>query len=168
MDGENTTMYSDLIHARSIDSLNHPSRNWVKQFWGQIRYDIPVGWRICGENLFAKHSIFYSDLPSYFLGFSVWDSYNECLSWDETQTWFNLLGINSIPVMYDGIFDEEKIRELFYTTNWKQQEGYVIRIADQFRYRDFRTCVGKYVRKNHVQTVKHWMHGQPMIRNELI
>lgn len=29
MDGENTNMYSDKIHARSIDSNHHDSRNWV-------------------------------------------------------------------------------------------------------------------------------------------
>jgi hypothetical protein len=32
MDGENTTMYRDHIHARSLDRRSHPSRDWVKQF----------------------------------------------------------------------------------------------------------------------------------------
>lgn len=32
MDGENTTMYKDTVHAGSVDSGNHPSRNWVKNF----------------------------------------------------------------------------------------------------------------------------------------
>lgn len=69
MDGENTTMYRDHIHARSVDSRNHPSRNWVKNLWGRLSHDIPSGWRICGENLFATHSISYSNLQSYFLDF---------------------------------------------------------------------------------------------------
>lgn len=30
MDGENTTMYRDYLHARSIDSKDHPSRHWIK------------------------------------------------------------------------------------------------------------------------------------------
>lgn len=30
MDGENTTLYRDGLHARSLDSRHHPSRNWVK------------------------------------------------------------------------------------------------------------------------------------------
>ena len=30
MDGENTTMYNDYLHARSVDSGNHPSRGWAK------------------------------------------------------------------------------------------------------------------------------------------
>ena len=32
MDGENTSMYSDYIHARSLNGGNHLSRDWVKQF----------------------------------------------------------------------------------------------------------------------------------------
>ena len=31
MDGENTTLYRDYLHARSVDGRHHPSRNWVKQ-----------------------------------------------------------------------------------------------------------------------------------------
>ena len=29
------------------------------------------------------------------------------------------------------------------------------------------TVIGKFFRKNHVQTVKHWMFGQAMEKNEL-
>lgn len=30
LDGENTTLYRDGLHARSMDSAHHPSRTWVK------------------------------------------------------------------------------------------------------------------------------------------
>jgi hypothetical protein len=36
MDGENSTLYTDYYHARSIDSRHHPSRNWIKQFHASI------------------------------------------------------------------------------------------------------------------------------------
>src|SRR3546814_8478297 len=64
MDGENTTLYRDYIHARSVDGRSHPSRDWVKQFRSGIAADIPEDWRVCGENLFAKHSIHYTALRS--------------------------------------------------------------------------------------------------------
>lgn len=160
MDGENTTMYSDHIHARSVDSQNHISRNWVKNFWSKFSFDIPEKWRICGENLYAVHSIRYDILPTYFMGFSVWNDKNVCLSWDETIEWFSLLGITPVPIMYRGIFDEKKIRDI--KLDKEHQEGYVIRVASSFDYSEFRSVVGKYVRRNHVQTVKHWMHGQPV------
>ncbi|KKL69189.1 hypothetical protein LCGC14_2117480 [marine sediment metagenome] len=167
MDGENTSMYCDHIHARSIDGRSHPSRDWVKQFWSQIAHNIPYGWRICGENLFAKHSIAYNDLTSYFQGFSIWNDRNECLSWDETLEWFELLQIAPVKVLYDDIFDEEKIKKLYLATDWERSEGYVIRKATKFPYGAFKICVAKYVRDNHVATSKHWMYGQPVEPNKI-
>lgn len=168
MDGENTSFYKNYIHARSLDSNNHISRNWVKQLWSTIGYEIPEGWRVCGENLYAKHSISYSGLPSYFMGFSIWNEKNTCLSWDETQEWFTLLGITSVPVLYDGVYDELKIKALWNEKEWEGREGYVIRIANAYPFVDFKAKVGKFVRKGHVQTVKHWMHGQKLEKNELV
>ena len=71
MDGENSTISRDYTHARSLDSADHPSRHWLKGMWGDMRYDIPEGWRICGENLYAKHSLGYDNLSSYFMVFSI-------------------------------------------------------------------------------------------------
>jgi len=167
MDGENTTMYRDAIHARSIDSGAHPSRTWVKQFWAQIKHDIPPGWRICGENVYAKHSIYYEDLKSYFYGFSIWDSNNLCLDWHDTLVWFQLFGIEPVPTLYLGLYDQQVLDDLT-NRDWKTSEGYVVRLDSVFSYRNFRDSVAKYVREKHVQTVKHWMHGQPVIPNKLL
>lgn len=168
MDGENTTMYQDYIHARSIDGRNHPTRNYVKNLWSQFAGDIPERWRVCGENLYGKHSIGYDDLPSYLMGFSIWNDQNVCLSWDDTQEWFQLLGITSVPVIYDGIYDEKAIRALYDSKkDWATREGYVLRLADSFHYSEFRQSVGKFVRKDHVMTAKHWMHGSAIEVNGL-
>jgi hypothetical protein len=157
LDGENTTMYQDIIHARSVDGRFHPSRNWVKVHWESIRYDIPLLWRVCGENMYAMHSIFYDSLKSYFYGFSVWNDQNVALSWDDTLDWFGLLGITPAPVLYDGIYDEEIIRGLWTEGDWARVEGYVMRVADPIPFDDFHKMVGKFVRPNHVQTSEHWM-----------
>jgi len=166
MDGENTTMYSDYIHARSLDSCSHPSQDMVKSIWGKIRYNIPKDWRICGENLYAQHSIFYNNLPSYFLGFNIWNDDNICLSWDETIEWFNLLSIHHVPILYEGKYDEDLIKLLSKKLKVKNNEGYIIRPRKQFHYNEFNKLVGKYVRKNHVTTSKHWKHSQ-IIPNKL-
>lgn len=165
MDGENTTMYRDHIHARSINSTNHPSRTWVKNFWSRISHDIPDGWRICGENLYAEHSIHYYNLPSYFLGFSIWNDKNICLDWNTTLEYFEIIGIKHPEILYDDIFQEDTIKSI--KINYEQNEGYVLRLADNFHYNDFKKYVGKFVRPNHVQTTKHWMYGQPVIQNQL-
>lgn len=156
LDGENTTMYTDHIHARSIDSQHHPSRNWVKQFHGCIAYQIPEGWRICGENMYAKHSLYYADLESYFYMFSIWNEHNICLSWDETVEWAALFGCSLPKVFYNGPWDSQAIQAIELDT--ERYEGYVVRLADAFAYEDFKLSVGKWVRKGHVQTDQHWMH----------
>lgn len=167
MDGECTTMYSDYIHARSIDGRSHPSRDWVKQFHSTIAHEIPAGWRICGENLYAEHSISYENLRSYFYGFSIWNDQNVCLSWNETLDWFNILEIEPVPVLYHGPYDEQLIRALYSPNVWERCEGYVLRLTDSFHYNAFRFSVGKYVRRNHIQTTKHWLYGQPVKPNKL-
>lgn len=162
MDGENTTIYPDgHVHARSIDSGNHPSRNWVKSLAGRIAHQIPEGWRICGENLYAKHSIEYRDLSSYFLVFSIWEG-DKALSWEETVAYAEMLGLNMVPTLYKGVWDEKKIRALWTGTG----EGYVVRKAESFIRAEFSTSIAKFVRRNHVQTEAHWMH-QSMIVNGL-
>ncbi len=166
MDGENTSMYSNGIHARSLDGRNHSSRNWVKGFWSTFAQDIPSEMRICGENMFAKHSIAYSALESYFYGFSIWNE-DTCLSWDDTIEWLTLLNIKTVPVLYDGIFNVKKIQSLWKNDMCDTSEGYVIRIADSFNMKTFKLSVGKFVRKNHVQTTQHWMHGREIIQNEI-
>ena len=174
LDGENTTMMKDIIHARSLDTASHPSRNWVKNLWAQHAYELPDDWRLCGENMFAKHAIHYTNaknnaLESYFYVFSIWDEKNMCLSWDETLEWITLLGLTPIPVIYDGVYDIEIITDL----NKKMEnsldiiEGYVIRLAREYHYNEFRNVCGKYVRKNHVQNNHgHWSK-QKVIKNEL-
>lgn len=101
MDGENTAMMKDCIYARSLDSNNHISRNYVKGIWGNIKHEIPDGFRICGENMYAKHSIHYNNLKSYFLVFSIWNN-EECLSWDETLEYCDLLNLTTVDDLSDG------------------------------------------------------------------
>lgn len=158
MDGENTTMYRDYIHARSMDYSHHPSRSWVRNLHGKIAHEIPEGWRISGENLYAEHSIHYKDLESYFYVFAIWDDKNRTLPWDEVKDYCGILNLNTCPTIYDDIWDEERIKKLYTPTyNGNTCEGYVVWRADSIAYGDFRHKVGKYVRKGHVNNNHgHW------------
>ncbi|MEV7524271.1 RNA ligase family protein [Streptomyces sp. NPDC091371] len=157
LDGENTTLYADGLHARSLDSAHHPSRAWVKGLQGRIGAGIPDGWRVCGENLYARHSIPYEDLDSWFYGFSVWDG-DHCLDWDRTVRFLRDLGVPVPRVLWRGVFDARALRKLRLDT--ARQEGYVVRTADGFAREDFGRCVAKWVRGGHVQTDTHWMYAQ--------
>ena len=188
----NCTMYTDGIHARSLDSSSHPSRNFVKNIWAQKAYDIPKGWRICGENLYAKHALYYCNEPTtlnlgthlqpryeffpgnnalddYFYVFNIWNDYNRCISWDDTKEWIELLGFSTCPIMYDGIWSMDVIEKCnrFVESNKGAVEGYVVRLAREFHYSEFKTVNGKYVRSGHVQQNHgHWMQNR-VIKNEL-
>ena len=164
-DGENSTLGRDFIHARSLDSRNHISRSWVKQLHGSIKHDIPEWMRICGENLYAVHSIAYNDLPTYFEVFNIWRD-NTCLSWDLTMEWCDLLGLQTVPVLYRGPWNEMIIRGIIEDKDMNKFEGYVVRIADSFTIDAFPYSIAKYVRKGHVQTDEHWME-RPVVPNKL-
>jgi hypothetical protein len=172
MDGENTTMYNDAIHARSIDSQNsnHPSRDMIKNLWGNVKHLINEDERICGENIYAEHSIKYNNLYSYFYVFSMWFE-NLCFGWNTILTQLNNIYYDSriklytVPIIYEGIYDEKIIKKIgsFYIENGylgDNVEGYVIRNSHEFEH-DFNEsfCLqyAKYVRENHVQTDEHWL-----------
>jgi len=166
MDGENTTFYNDYIHARSIDYKPHLSRDRVKAIWASVAFDIPEGWRICGENLYARHSISYDDLAGYFQVFSIWNDMNMCLPWSETVEYAQLLGLPTVKTLYAGPYDEVNIRWIAEEIVKRGGEGIVVRNMAPFHFSQFRFNVAKYVRRNHVQTHGHWMRQQ-IVPNKL-
>ena len=178
MDGECTSIYPDShIHARSIDTRHHPSRSHVKALAAEISYKMNPNHRICGENVTAFHSIYYTELPAFFLAFGLYDN-DMCLSWDEFEDVCDVLGVKTVPVIYRGMWDEQKIKDLWtgesafpvfdspsgFTCDG---EGYVVRNVEAFPHAEFRNNCAKYVRPHHVQTSSHWM-SEDMVFNELI
>lgn len=166
MDGENTSMYKDYIHARSIDGINFTHQDWVRCFHAGIKHLIPKEVKICGESMYAVHSISYSNLESYFLGFAVHDE-NVVWSWDDTIALFGLLDIKSVPVLFEGICGKFTILDTIGALDLNKSEGIVIRDRCEFSLDLFHHYTAKWVRPNHVQTDEHWRH-RPIIKNSLI
>ncbi|WP_223641420.1 RNA ligase family protein [Rhodobacter sp. TJ_12] len=165
MDGENTTIHAGGSHARSPDSRYHPSRDWLKAFAAAISPHLEEGERIVGENLYARHSVAYDALPSYFLGFA-WIVGDEVQSWDLTQARFEELGIQPVPTLYRGPYRTGLLEDLARALDVSKQEGFVARSADSFAESDMARRVGKYVRKGHIQSEIHWMKAE-LIPNKL-
>lgn len=147
LDGENCTFTNAGLYARSVSSTGGKLRERCKALWAAKRFLIPDGYRICGENMQWRHSISYNNLISPFYIFSVWKG-DTCLSWSDTLQFSEILGIPTVPILFEGKFEE--IPE-FDLTN---KEGFVVRLSSEFR--DFPQSVAKYVRKNHVTTDQHW------------
>lgn len=166
-DGEGSSLYKDDLHARSLEYKRHPSRNRLRVLHANIKHLIPDGWRICGENLQAKHSIHYQNLPDFFLVFSIWDERNVCLSWDDTCLYAGTFDLQTVPVLYRGIWNEELIKNLHKPIhNGDECEGFVVRLAGEFHYKNFRNCTGKFVRGSHVTTSNHWAY-ETMVENKI-
>ena len=160
LDGENTTLYPDGLHARSLDSAHHPSRTWIEALHGRIARAIAPGRRVCGENVYARHSLACTDLESWFYAFSVGDG-GHCLDRDATVRFARRLGVPVPPVLWRGVVDERALR-----VDTARQEGYVVRTVDGFPYDEFAHRVAKWVRPHHVQTDRHWMSA-PVVPNGL-
>ena len=79
--------------------------------------------------------------------FSIWEK-DQCLSWEDTLKISQELGIKTVNVIYEGIFDKEKITEKYEKYRiGKECEGYVIRKQNKFNVKDFKTNVVKYVER---------------------
>lgn len=162
MDGENTTVYPNgEYHARSVDGYGKKWQSWLKQYIETWCHDIPENWRVCGENLYAKHSIGYTfpDKTYLFQVFGIYNEKNECLSIDDELEWCKMLGVRHVPVFYRGYYSKDAILTAFdaykmYSKN--DVEGFVVRVEESFPYFEFSRSTGKYVRAHHVQTDEHW------------
>lgn len=182
LDGENTSMYRDDIHARSINAHSHPSRDWVRRFHGVFCHEIPDNMRIIGENVYAKHSIEYSNMPSYFFVFAIWID-DIVLAWNETLEWIDLFNqyliecvpndtsfrLYSVPILYSGSWNEEMVKQCYTGKSFESsaQEGFVVRDAGSFRVSEYPLRAAKFVRRNHIQpSAKHWL-TQQVIPNHL-
>lgn len=178
IDGEGTTMTAERTYPRSPDARYHPSRDLMKANHAARAHRIPEGWRVSGEYAYALHSVAYTKangnaLRDWFLGFAIWDERNVALCWDETLEHFQALDITPVPILYDGVYDRKIIEQIAATLDTDRQEGFVMRLADELAYPtgtppygQFFQGVAKWVRRGHVQTDQHWMHG-PVIPNEI-
>lgn len=157
LDGENTSLHTDHIHARSEDGDSYPWQSTVKALWGSLRYKIPEHIQICGENMYAKHSIYYDRLTAFYYVFNIIDKKRKVfLSVDECLTWCEELGLEFAPLLYRGVLTRDKCKMPKESAFANEVEGYVIRVIEEFPVEDYKKCCAKFVRKGHVRTTEHW------------
>lgn len=156
LDGGNVTMYRNAFHARSLTSGTHAWDTKAKALHAQIRHEIPEGWRISGESMYARRSIHYNNLSGVFIVFGIWNDNNVLLSWDEMIEWCSLLELPFVPLLYKGTDYEQAISAWGQTLNEESSEGFVLRYAGEIAYEDFPNKIAKWVRKGHVQTSDDW------------
>lgn len=174
LDGGNSSLESNGCFARSHSGIpTHSSFDLLKAFHSTIRHKIPKNIQLFGENMFALHSIAYSELPGYFLLFNVRDQ-DTWLSWDEVEMWAEEIGVPTVPVLFKGKVDSDaelkKITKSFMiqpSLCGGVREGIVVRVASEFSDNNFSKYLAKMVRKNHVAPNSgHWS-SKEIIKNKL-
>ena len=174
IDGSNVCMESDNCYARSHSSQpKHISFDAFKAAHANIRHKLIDGTQYFGEWVFAKHSIYYSRLPNYFLLFGI-RAGDRWASWDDIEDLAQELDVPTVPVLFRGSVSDysalkEKILTLasgMSTYGDTEKEGLVIRVSAGFYDANFSTNIAKIVRANHIQTSDHWAK-QSVIRNGL-
>ena len=188
MDGENTTLCADgTVHARSLDSKKHWSRDALTSTWKtKGRYALPDGWRIVVENLTATHSIVYKGLYTLYPCIAIIDDnhmvYSPCDLTACRQLDCELLAeVGIAPVITDlgemegdhphaFALDPRALKRIDQrkdiVTEYTNSEGFVLRNALPFHVNEYSSNVVKWVRAGHVQTDKHWMYSSTE-RNQL-
>lgn len=172
LDGEPWTIYNNYQHARSVETEYHSYQSVLFSEIAKFAYTIPEGWRICGEYMYAQHTIHYNDLQTYFYVHSIWNEYNRTYPLNVTIALCKVFNLIHVPVIYKGIYNKDIIHTAFeaYTHSiGREIEGYVIKRNEEFEYDDFYKYVAKWVRPNHVQVnEQHWKYSnEPMKFNKL-
>jgi hypothetical protein len=158
LDGGNLTFTRDSMYARSLDSGTQPWDRPAKALWAMTAHRIPDDWRVCGESMWARRSIPYSDLPGVFIVFGIWDETNTLLGWDDTVDWAQRLELPVVPVLYRGLSLTEARSAWARQRDPKTSEGYVVRVAGRITAAEFPFEVVKWVRADHVRTEASWRH----------
>ncbi len=166
VDGGNLTWSRDHFHGRSIDSGTHAWDTQARQLWATIRNDIPEGWRISGESMYARRSVAYYNLPGVFIVFGIWNENNVLLSWDDMTEWAALFDLPVVPLLYRGKDFKRACSIWAETHDEETSEGFVVRNAGAIAYDDFSMNVTKYVRADHVRTKADWRHRDDFALND--
>lgn len=102
-----------------------PFKSWAWSIESQLREILGHRYVMYGEWLWIKHTMFYNNLPHYFMEFDIYDS--------ETDTWLSTArrhamldgsGIVSVKVLADGCFEERnQLSGLIAASNFINQHS---------------------------------------------
>jgi len=167
LDGGNTCCSPTGLFARShAQETICPSFNYIKNvhYYPNLINIIDHDINVYGENLYAIHSIEYTNLKDYFYVFNILDRksgmYN---SYYDMVKWATDHNMKTTPLIYDGLIKSMEWLKEFLGDELKkpselggEKEGFVVRVKKKFHKNNFSKNVFKYVRKGHVQTDQHW------------
>jgi hypothetical protein len=190
LDGTNVGIHFTKAGAMALQCRGHlitegmhPQYDLFKQ-WAVVKRPVleeHLGDRyiLFGEWVYARHSVHYRRLPHYFFEFDIYDK--EARAFLDLERRMNLLegsGIRTVPVLYRGAIDRERLLALIGPSRFDSQfeNPLTKRTDDLMEGLYLRTEAGgvvtgraKVVRPEFVEKVKrstHWQY-QAMTPNQL-
>ncbi|MFK7769332.1 MAG: RNA ligase family protein [Mariniblastus sp.] len=189
LDGTNVGLHfseGELVlqcRGHEITAGMHPQYDLFKQ-WAttkRVMFEEMLGERflIYGEWLYARHSVYYQQLPHYFFEFDIFDKQDKTfLSLETRLEKLEGSGIITVPVVHQGALSLKQLRSLVGPSQFESKltspsngksddlmEGLYLRTEAN----DIVTARAKFVRPEFTQCVQqsnHWQH-EAMVPNQL-
>lgn len=127
MDGANSAISFDdegslLLQSRGHYLMGGPRekqfhlfKSWASRYAGELWEKLGPRYILYGEWLYAKHTVFYDELPHYFMEFDLYDKQqDEFLSTGRRRDFLRMLPfVVSVKVLYEGeIKNEQQLGEM--------------------------------------------------------
>ena len=113
-----------------------------------------------GEWCYAKHSIYYKELPDWFIGFVIYDiEKKRFLSVQKRNIFLERMEVKIVPLLGQGTYNWNELMEFFGKSQYGDEncEGIYIR-QDEGEYLKYRA---KMVRREFRQNITgHWSRGK--------
>ena len=140
---------------------------WIKPKTDDLFDNLMNRYILFGEWCYYKHSIHYTELPNFFLGFDIYDTLLDkfyCIT--DRNYFLNKINIHPIPLIDIGIFTLENLQKYLITPSHfgPIKEGLYLRLDGE----DFIEDRSKIVNSNFTQNIDiHWTK-EPVIRNKIL
>lgn len=191
IDGANIGISIDKDYAIKVQNRSHfvnssshkqfsTIESWIEQHSSDLFQilDPPGRYILFGEWLFAKHSIYYTRLPDYFLGFDIFDVDNkEYLSLEERNKKLNSTSIKKVETIAtfndNGLTKKTLLDFLETTSNYYDGpiEGIVLRktgVNQKIEDGHFFSDRSKLVRADFLQNIEEQWTRQKFVKNRLL
>ena len=148
----------DYLHLPSPGQWKKLSE-WLKPRIDTLFEQLAARYILFGEWCYARHSVFYDQLPDWFLGFDIFDkNTSKFLSCPRRDEVFRVIGIFQVPMLRQGHFTLSGVQRLLSQSQLSKEsaEGLYLRV-DQGDCLEQRA---KLVRPAFIQSVEqHWLRS---------
>lgn len=128
-------------------------KSWAYSVWQELYEMLGDRYIMYGEWMYAKHTIYYTDLPHYFIEFDIYDKNNSCfLDSKFRKTILDKNIIHSVHVIHRGSVDSlDNLKNLIQNSHYGFEiaEGVYLKIEDNGKVQQR----AKYVRRSFSEAV---------------